>query len=102
MAALQRVLASLGLVDGPHRGLSYWSDDIEALMQKAKRLIDTADEKHKPTVTRWITLMNMRLHAQPCTGQILGGSMGLYNRYTSKFGRFVPRGEPVRSEHGID
>lgn len=66
-----------------------------ALFDKAARMIDGAQPRHRACLECWLGLMNAHVRRQPITFSVLGASMGLQARFERKFGRLVPMQNPV-------
>ncbi len=66
-----------------------------SLFEKARKIITTAEPKHKATTERWLSLMNRELHRGGFTWSIAGKSTAVKHHFTAKFGIFCPRDEPV-------
>ncbi len=64
------------------------------ILDKAVRMIETSDPKHKASLDRWLSLANAHLH-KDASWSVIGASMALQERYTEKFGQFTPRIKPV-------
>lgn len=64
---------------------------MEVLLNKMRDVIDSATPKQKDVVERYLSLANVVLHKEWDDTKdwgILGASMGLKNRFESKFGNF--------------
>jgi len=64
------------------------------LMDKMMKVIDSAYLDQKPIVERYLSLANRQLNEEfekTKDWGIIGGSMGLKQRFESKFGYFVPK-----------
>lgn len=71
----------------------------DTLMEKMAKVIDTSAINQKPIVERYLSLANRQLNDEwERTNHwgIIGGSVGLKQRFEAKFGYFVPRSSAIR------
>lgn len=66
-----------------------------ALFDKAARMIDGAQPRHRACLERWLSLMNARVRSEPVTFALAGASLGLKARFEGRFGPFRPAAQPV-------
>ena len=73
--------------------------EAKVILDKVFNLIETGKHTQKPVIERYISLANRRL-LKLSQGKdvwpIVAASLGLNNKFTHKFGIFLPRSKAVK------
>ena len=73
------------------------TESEKLMLDKACALVRTSEQKHKPMLDRWLSMMNKKIHQAGATWSLIGASMAIKHGYQEKFGSFIPKEEPVNN-----